>query len=290
MSLVGTLGKIAMGVVAAKAASSMMRGGGSGGGLGGMLGGALGGGQGGQQGQQGGGLGGMLGGALGGGQGQQGGGGGLGGMLGGALGGGGGAGGLAGGLGSLLGGAQQQDQGAQGGGLGGLLGGQSQQGGAGGLGGLLDSLGGGAGGAAGGSLGGMLNAQLTGQQEAEPEPQAAQEEEAKILIRAMLNSAKCDGNFDAAEQEKILKQMGDISQEDADFIHDEINQPLDVQGFISSVPGPMQQQAYLMSLLAIDLDTQEEAQYLDQLVKGFGMSEQQSNEIHAKLGVPALYG
>ena len=289
MSLVGTLGKIAMGVVAAKAAGSMMRGGGSVGGLGGMLGGALGGGQGQQQG--GGGLGGMLGGALGGGQGQQQGGGGLGGLLGGALGGGGaGAGGLAGGLGSLLGGGAQQPE-QQGGGLGGLLGGQSQQGGAGGLGGLLDSLGGGAGQAgAGGSLGGMLNAQLTGQQAAEPEPEPAQEEEAKILIRAMLNSAKCDGNFHASEQEKILKQMGDISQEDADFINTEINTPLDVQGFISSVPGPMQQQVYLMSILAIDLDSQEEAQYLDQLVKGFGMSEQQSNEIHAKLGVPALYG
>jgi len=258
MSLVGTLGKIAMGVVAAKAASSMMRGGGSGGGLGGMLGGALGGGQGQQQG--GGGLGGMLGGALGGGQGQQQGGGGLGGLLGGALGGGAGAGGLAGGLGSLLGGGAQQE-GQQGGGLGGLLGGQSQQGGAGGLGGLLDSLGGGAGQAGAGGF-----------------------------IRAMLNSAKCDGNFDASEQEKILKQMGDISQEDADFINTEINSPLDVQGFISSVPGPMQQQVYLMSILAIDLDSQEEAQYLDQLVKGFGMSEQQSNDIHAKLGVPALYG
>jgi len=267
MSLVGTLGKIAIGVVAAKAASGMLKGGGAGGGLGGMLG--------------------KLGGA-----------GGAAGGLGGMLGGGGQAGG---GLGGLLGGAQQQGQAP--GGLGGLLGGQTQQGGAGGLGGLLDSLGGGAGAAAGGaaagaatggglggSLGSMLNAQLNGEQVQEPEPAAAQEDEAKLLIRAMLNSAKCDGNFDASEQEKILKQMGDISQEDADFINDEINKPLDVPGFIASVPPAMAQQVYLMSILAIDLDSKEEAQYLDQLVKGFGMSEQQSNDIHAKLGVPTLYG
>lgn len=267
MSLVGTLGKIAIGVVAAKAASGMLKGGGAGGGLGGMLG--------------------KLGGA-----------GGAAGGLGGMLGGGGGQAG--GGLGGLLGGAQQQGQAP--GGLGGLLGGQTQQGGAGGLGGLLDSLGGGAGaaggaaagaatgGGLGGSLGSMLNAQLNGEQVQEPEPAAAQEDEAKLLIRAMLNSAKCDGNFDASEQEKILKQMGDISQEDADFINDEINKPLDVPGFIASVPPAMAQQVYLMSILAIDLDSKEEAQYLDQLVKGFGMSEQQSNDIHAKLGVPTLYG
>ena len=72
MSLVGTLGKIAVGVMVAKTATSVMKGarGGGGGGLGGMLGNALGGGQG----QSGGGLGGGLGSLLGGGaqaQGQQ---------------------------------------------------------------------------------------------------------------------------------------------------------------------------------------------------------------------------
>ena len=266
MSLVSTLGTMALGVVAAKAASGMLKGGGAGGGLGGMLG-KLGGG-----------------GAAGG----------LGGLLGG------GAGGAAGGLGGLLGGgAQQQGQQQAPGGLGGLLGGQSQQGGAGGLGGLLDSLGGGAGAAAGGaaaggglggSLGSMLNAQLNGEQVEAPAPDAAQEDEAKLLIRAMINSAKCDGDFDASEQEKILKQVGEMSQEDADFINDEINKPLDVAGFIASVPPAMAQQVYLMSILAIDLDSKEEAQYLDQLVKGFGLTEQQSNDIHAKLGVPTLYG
>lgn len=274
MSLVGTLGKIAVGVMVAKGATSVLKGasGGGGGGLGGMLGNALGGGQGRQGG---GGLGGMLGGALGGGQQGQ-------------------AGGLGGALGGLLGGGAQTQGQQQGGGLGGLLGGQTQQGGAGGLGGLLDSLGGGqqaGGAAAGGSLGGLLNAQLNGEPEPAPTaPAAEQEEEAKLLIRAMLNAAKCDGNFDAAEQEKILKHIGDISQEDADFINDEVSQPLDVQAFINSVPRGMEQQVYLMSLMAIDLDSQEEAQYLDKLAKGFNISQQQSNDIHAKLGVPALYG
>ena len=56
-----------------------------------------------------------------------------------------------------------------------------------------------------------------------------------------------------------------------------------------TIPDGMEQQAYLMSLLAIDLDTQAEAQYLDKLAKSLNISQQQSNQIHAKLGVPQLY-
>ena len=45
----------------------------------------------------------------------------------------------------------------------------------------------------------------------------------------------------------------------------------------------------MMSLLAIDLDTREEAQYLDNLRKGVGMSEQDANAIHEQMGIPSLY-
>jgi uncharacterized membrane protein YebE (DUF533 family) len=44
-----------------------------------------------------------------------------------------------------------------------------------------------------------------------------------------------------------------------------------------------------MSLLAIDLDSKPEAQYLDQLAKGLNINQQQCNAIHEKLGVPQLY-
>jgi uncharacterized membrane protein YebE (DUF533 family) len=63
----------------------------------------------------------------------------------------------------------------------------------------------------------------------------------------------------------------------------------DLQGLIDSVPSGMGQQVYLMSLLAIDLDSKPEAQYMDKLAKGLNLSEQQCNTIHQKLGVPQLY-
>ena len=257
MSLVGTLGRIAVGVALAKGVGKMMgsRSGGGGGlgGLGGALSGALGGSSGG--------LGGLLGSALGGGSSA-------------------GAGGGLGGLGSLLGGG----------------GGAAAGGMAGGLGGLLESISGGnsvpesAGAAApaSGSLGHLLNDSLLGNKVPEPEP--AQEDQARLLIRAMVNAAKSDGNIDKAEQEKIVAHLGDeVTEEERQFVLSEMQSPLDAQGFINEIPQGAGPQVYMMSLLGIDLDSREEAQYLDSLRKGVGMSEEQANAIHQKLGVPSLY-
>jgi len=196
-----------------------------------------------------------------------------------------------GGLGGLLGGA------SGGGGIGELLGGSSQGGSqsGGGLGGLLESLGGASGGQTGapaggaaGGLGDLLNSVLRGGKP-QAEPTTDQNQQAEVMLKAMLNAAKCDGELDDAEQKKIMQNLNDVTEEDMAFIRRELAAPVDVQGFTRSVPRGMEQQAYLMSLMAIDLDSKAEADYLDALAKGMGISEQASNQIHEKLGVPALY-
>lgn len=253
MSLAGTLGKIALGAIAARGIGKMMGGNTSGGSnpLGALLGGVLGG-----RGQQGGNaLSGLLSGVLGGGgqqQGQQGG---------------------AGGLGAILG----------------ALGGGGQQ--SGGLGGLLNSLGGGgAQGQQGGGLGGILNQVLSGQQGAQVEATPSQEEQALIMLRVMISACKADGEIDADEQRKLTEHLGDdVSEEEANLVRQELTSPLDIEGLIQSIPQGMEQQAYLMSLMAIDLDSREEAVYLDKLAKGMNVSQQQCNAIHEQLGIPSLY-
>ena len=102
-------------------------------------------------------------------------------------------------------------------------------------------------------------------------------------------AARADGEIDAAEQEKITGNLGEIGEEEANFIRNEMANPTSLEAFLPTVPQGMEQQVYLMSLLAIDLDTQEEAQYLDKLAKGMNIDQATSNAIHAKLGVPALY-
>ncbi len=220
--------------------------------------------------------------------------GGLGSLLGGSAQGGSGLGGL---LGSLAGG------GASGGGLGDLLGQlQGQQGGgsaqAGGAGGLLGALLGGAGGAnpsanntqgdMGALLGNALGQNAPGAQAPAPVT-TEQTNQAALLIRAMINAAKADGNVDAQEQENIVGKLGDIGPEEAAFIRAEMQAPLDVDGFIKSVPKGLEQQIYVLSLMTVNLDSKAEADYLDKLAKGFHISEQACNQIHGQLNVPQLY-
>ncbi len=276
MSLVSTLGKMAVGMMVAKGVGKMVGGGNKqAGGLGGLLGGLAGGGQ------SGGGLGGLLGGLTGGGQS----GGGLGGLLGGLTGGGNQSGGGIGDiLGSLAGG---NSSGGGLGGLAGMLGGAGgQQGG--GLGGILDSLGGGASQAsAGGGLGSLLNSVLQGNQA--DQPTNDQEQQAEVMLRAMISAAKADGEIDQAEQQKIAEHLEDVSQEEVALVRSIMNEPLDMQSLVNSIPNGMEQQAYFMSLLAINLDSKPEAEYLHNLAQGLNISQQASNSIHEKLGAPALY-
>ena len=136
-------------------------------------------------------------------------------------------------------------------------------------------------------LGDLLGNVLSGGKvEATPD----QEKQAEIILKAMINAAKADGEIDAEEQRKITKHLGDVSTEELELVRQIMKEPQDLPSLISSVPAGMEQQVYLMSLLAINLDSKPEAQYLDQFAKGLNINEQQCNEIHTKLGVPSLYG
>ncbi len=247
--------------------------------------------QGGQQGS--GGLGDLLGSVLKGAQGGGQSGGGLGDVLGSVLGGGGqSGGGLGDVLGSVLGGGNKSAQ--QGGGLadilGGVLGGKPQ----------------GPSGSAGTDLSDLIGAALNqfghaeqAAQRGEPEPSFEQYnqgmvhseacEQATVMVRAMINAAKADGRLDKEEQEKILGKLGSVSQDDIDFVNNELSQNLDVQAFANSVPRGLENQVYAMSLMAIDLDSQGEARYLHQLGQAMGIEPQVSNQIHQQLGAPVLY-
>jgi uncharacterized membrane protein YebE (DUF533 family) len=256
MSLVGTLAKVAIGVAVAKGMKSMTGGSSSqssgSGGIGDLLGGVLGGGS--SSSTSGGGIGDLLGGVLGGGSTQKSSGGGL-------------------GLDDLMGGLLKGNQsgGNTGGGMGDILGKLGQAGGAGGLGGLLnDALG----------NGGAVTQTTT----------QADEDAAGLMIRAMLQAAKADGNVDQAERDKLLSNVGDLSQEEADFINAELAREIDVAGLARDVPNGMEDQVYMMSVMGINLDTQQEASYLNDLAQSMNLGQSQVNQIHEMLGVQPLYG
>ena len=207
-------------------------------------------------------------------------------------------------LGSVLGGGGSQRAGASGGIgdlLGGLLGGGGSSSSAGGMADILGGLlGGGGGGRSAGGLGDLLGAAMKqfgaappGMELADIEPKIEPEqanEQATIMIRAMVNAAKADGQVDHEEQRHIIEGLGDdITPEEVAFVQDELAAPLDVDAFVRSVPKGMEAQVYLASLMAIDLDTNPEAQYLHHLAQGMGLNPNEVNGLHEQLQVPKLY-
>lgn len=291
MSLMRTLAKVAVGVAVAKGAQSMMKGGqGGGGGLGDMLSNLAGGAAGG--GGLAGALGSLTGGAAPGGAGG-GAAGGLDTMLGSLLGGGAqggpvGAGGLGGLLSSLGGGGAAGGQGLQG-----MLGGLAGAAGAGGLGAMLGGLSGSVAqrqGSNDNDFGAVLNSQFAETPEPAIEPSPDQEALAALMLRAMIQATKADGEMDAEEQAKLIERLGgDVDAEEAAFVQAELKRPLDIDGLVNDTPNGLGAQVYTMSVLGIDLDSSAEAQYLDKLAKGFGLDAAAVNNIHGQLGVPALY-
>ncbi|SDN89169.1 Uncharacterized membrane protein YebE, DUF533 family [Lutimaribacter pacificus] len=207
-------------------------------------------------------------------------------MLGGILGGGAGSAGLGGLLEQLGGGVT----GTRGGGLDDLLGGLAGAGAAGGIGGLLGGLlTGGTPDTARGGFGDVLNQAIARQDEPDTPPTTEQELAAGLMLRAMIQAAKCDGKLDDAEQARLLDKLGDVSPEEQAFVQAELQAPVDVAGLAGQVPQGLEPQVYAMSVMAIDLDSQPEAQYLHGFAQALGLQPQTVNHIHDQLGVPTLY-
>ncbi|MBL8562166.1 MAG: DUF533 domain-containing protein [Gemmobacter sp.] len=289
MSLVKTLAKVAIGVAMAKGVSHLAKNGlpgsskttaqrspqGQGGGfddlvgqLGGMVGGSRGATRAGSQG----GLGDLLGG-----------------MLGGGKGGAGGLGSLIEGLaGGAMGGSQPRStrRASAPTGLEGMLG-------AGGIGGLLGGLLGGAGSSGGaggmGGLGGMLDSVLQGQEPATA-PSRDQELAAALMLRAMIQAVKADGEMDAAEKQKLMGALEGASEQEIAFVNAELSAESDLDRLVAQVPQGMEAQVYAVSLSAIDLDNRAEAEYLHRLAEGLGLEPAEVNGIHDQLGAQKLYG
>ena len=204
-----------------------------------------------------------------------------------------------------LGGMLDQLTGGRGGagGLGGVLGGAA----AGGLGGILGDLLGQRGAAQAGtpssgglahkgaqaendsSFGDLFNEALATGEEPQTAPTPEQNALAGLMLKAMIQAAKSDGQIDEAEKAKLMDQFGDLDEEERAFIRDQMAAPVDVAALAAEVPQGAGPQVYLMSLMAIDFDNRKEDEYLHALAQGLGLDRDTVNDIHTKVGATNLY-
>jgi hypothetical protein len=122
-----------------------------------------------------------------------------------------------------------------------------------------------------------------------PKPQHSQDDEAVLLIRAMINAAKVDGDINADEQQFILERVGDDSQSTIQFLRTEFARPIDIREYADSIPVGLEQKIYLVSLMAIKLDTKQEADYLRSLGAALRLSPDTLNQIHKQQNATLLY-
>ena len=141
----------------------------------------------------------------------------------------------------------------------------------------------------GGSFGDIFNDAIARGGEPEIVPSREQEVAAALMLRAMIQAAKSDGEIDREEEAKLMENLGDISREERDFVNKELRAPVDVAGLARQVPAGLEQQVYLMSVMGIDLDNRREAEYLHELATELEVDRDSVNAIHNQLGVVELY-
>ena len=140
-----------------------------------------------------------------------------------------------------------------------------------------------------GSFAEVLNQSFQNHDEPKIPPTPQQDAVAGLMLRAMLQAAKCDGRIDEGEKKKILGALGNASREDMAFVNRELSSPVDVAALAKQVPKGLENQIYAASVMGIDIDSEPEAQYLATLASALGMGSHEANAIHAKLGIPARF-
>jgi len=127
------------------------------------------------------------------------------------------------------------------------------------------------------------------------EPQTPGEEQqlqdkAILILQAMINAAKADGAMDQSEVRRIA---GKLESDGADpqarqFIAQEMLKPMDLESLIARAQTPqMAVEVYAASLLAIEVDTQAEQDYLRRLAQGLRLAPTTVQRVHQALNVAA---
>lgn len=91
----------------------------------------------------------------------------------------------------------------------------------------------------------------------------------------MLAAAKADGHIDDKERELLIQQLAKLNPDAsaADLIAQELDKPVDINSLIASVDSPAAaSEIYLLSRLVVNIDNDQERNYLSQLAQGLGLA------------------
>jgi uncharacterized membrane protein YebE (DUF533 family) len=115
------------------------------------------------------------------------------------------------------------------------------------------------------------------------------ERNSELVLKAMINAAKADGMIGESEIGRIV---GKVQESGADndsqaFLKAEMQKPMDTAGLVAAAKGKpeLAAQLYAASLLAIEVDTPAEKEYLAQLADSLGLGSEVAQNLHQAVGL-----
>jgi uncharacterized membrane protein YebE (DUF533 family) len=123
-----------------------------------------------------------------------------------------------------------------------------------------------------------------------PAEEQALASNAQLVLKGMINAAKADGRIDPQEAQRIVGRLQEagIDQDGQQWILTEMHRPLDLDAFVAEIRSPeAAAEVYAASLLAIEVDTDAERDYLQQLAQRTGLQPEVVLQINQTMGVAA---
>jgi uncharacterized membrane protein YebE (DUF533 family) len=126
-----------------------------------------------------------------------------------------------------------------------------------------------------------------------PAASPAKEQEALLMIQAMIAAANADYELDAEERERIVRTMEEAGLDETErrVLLAELEKPVDLATLAAKANTPaLRRDVYLASEMAINADTKAEQNYLARLAKQLGLSDGEVKELRKILADAAGEG
>ena len=122
-----------------------------------------------------------------------------------------------------------------------------------------------------------------------PEQKQTLEREAGLIFQAMINAAKADGQIDKDEIDRIIGRLGEmgIGAEAQGFVIAEMQKAMNTDALVQAAAGRpgLGAQLYAASLLAIEVDTPAERDYLVDLGQRLGLNPETISALEETIGM-----
>ncbi len=119
--------------------------------------------------------------------------------------------------------------------------------------------------------------------------QAQLENQAQLMLRAMINAAKADGQIDQDEVQRIVGRLDEAGADKTarDFVMSAMTKPMETEAIVAEAKGNPQLAAelYGASLLAIKVDSPAEEEYMRNLAGSLGLAPQAASNMEKSMGL-----